>query len=416
MAAFPVPRKEELNGLARRALGVGIVAGLGCALGAWFSPAHFFRAYLVAYLFFLSIAHGCFAVLMVYHLTGGAWGFLIRNILEAGMRTLPLLAALFVPLALGVSYLYLWADAEAVSASAELRHKEIYLNVPFFIVRAAVYFAAWLAVAYFLSRWSGAQERTGDPAFARNLTRLSGPGLVIYGITIFFASIDWIMSLQPDYRSTIIAPLFASGEVLVGFACSLIVMAWLVARPPVAVAAEAVGDLGSLLFTFLIIWAYMAFFQFMLIWIANLPYDSAWYVARTSPGWLGTAWALFLLHFAVPFFLLLLRDIKRQPRALAALAALLLLMHLVYLYYEVLPAFPSDSLANHWVDFLALLGIGGFWLAYFVWDLGRHALLPGHDANQEAALRLAPCSPSILEGGGTASGGAERPLGEAGHG
>jgi hypothetical protein len=414
MAAFPLPLKQDLNRLARRSLIIGIIAGAGCAMGVWLDPAHFFRAYLVAYLFFLSIAHGCFALLMVYHLTGGAWGFLIRNILEAGMRTLPILAALFVPIALGLGYLYLWTDAEAMSASPELRRKEIYLNVPFFIIRVVVYFAAWLAVAYFLNRWSGAQERTGDPAFARKLTRLSGPGLVIYGITIFFATIDWIMSLDPDYRSTIIAPLFASGEVLVGFACSLIVMAWLAARPPVVLVAEAVGDLGSLLFTFLIIWAYMAFFQFMLIWIANLQYDSVWYVARTSPGWLGVAWALFLLHFAVPFFLLLLRGIKREPRALAALAGLLLLMHLVYIYYQVLPAFPSDALISHWIDFVTLIGAGGLWLAYFLWDLGRHPVLPSHDMNQETAVRLNRFSPAV----GQAQSGASVPatrIGEAGH-
>jgi hypothetical protein len=386
-------RQEELRRLQGWALGAGAVALLACLIGAWFQSQAFFRAYLIAYLFFLSIAHGCFATLMVYYLTGGAWGFLIRNILEAGMRTLPILAVLFVPIALGAlgtgdGYLYVWADPEEVAASTELQHKQIYLNVPFFLVRAGLYFVLWLVVAYFLNRWSAAQDSTGDPAFARKLTKLSGPGLVIYGITIFFASTDWIMSLQPAFRSTITGPLFASGEILTGFACAVIVMAWLVARPPLAdvVSTEAVGDLGSLLFTFLIIWAYMTFFQFVLIWIANLPYDVMWYVPRFGSGWQWAAWTIFTLHFGVPFFLLLMRDVKRSPRMLAALAGLILLMHLVYLYFEIMPAFPSSSAAEHWMDFVAPVAVGGLWLAYFLWDLRRHPVLPRHDANQEGAV------------------------------
>ena len=306
---------EELEPLQRWSLGVGVAVLAVCILGALVDADQFFRAYLAAYLFYLGIAHGSLAILMVYHLTGGAWGFLIRNILEAGMRTLPLLAALFVPIALGVGYLYVWADPEEVAASTDLQHKQIYLNVPFFIGRAAAFTSSCGLASRLLPEHlvaaAGPHRRSGR--YARWQSHLSGPGLVVYGITIFFASTDWIMSLQPAFRSTIIAPLFASGEILVGFACALLVMAWLVARPPLVVSADAVGDLGSLLFTFLIIWAYMAFFQFMLIWIANLPYDVMWYLPRSSGGWQYVAWALFVFHFAMPFFLLLMRDVKQQP-------------------------------------------------------------------------------------------------------
>jgi hypothetical protein len=387
---FPLPatRTEELGRLQRLALAAGVVALVLCVLGVWLSPPQFFRAYLVAYLFFLSVAHGCFALLMVYHLTGGAWGFLIRNILESGMRTLPLLTVLFVPLAFGLGQLYLWADPEAVAASHELQHKRVYLNASFFLLRAGLYFALWLTVAYFLSSWSSAQERTGEPRFARKLMKLSGVGLVIYGITLFFATTDWIMSLQPGFRSTIMAPLFASGEILVGLACALVVLAWQVARPPLVVAGEAVGDLGSLLFTFLIIWAYMTFFQFMLIWIANLRYDVLWYVTGDEPGLEWLARVIFLLHFAVPFFLLLMRPVKRDPRLLAILAGLLLVMHLIYLYYLILPLLPAAPLVEHWLDFVAPVGVGGLWLAYFLWGLKRQPLLPSHDPNEEAAVHL----------------------------
>jgi hypothetical protein len=390
MSTLPAIRTEELDRLRWRALGVGVVALLACALGAVFSPAQFFRAYLTAHLFFLGIALGCMAILMLYHLTGGAWGFLIRRILEAGTRTLPLLAVLFTPVAFGVVYLYLWARPEVVAGDANLQHKQIYLNVPFFWARAALYFVLWVVLAYFLNSWSRQQDETGDPGLVQRLTRLSAPGLVIYGITITFASVDWVMSLQPVFRSTIFGPVFASGQLLSGHAFALILMAWLVARPPIAnlISLEALSDLGNLLFTFLIIWAYMVWFQFMLIWIANLPYDVIWYTNRSRGGWEWVAWALFIFHFTVPFFLLLVRDVKRNPPMLAGVAGIILFMQLVYMYYQVMPAFPDTTPAEHWMDFLTPIAVGGIWLADFLWELKRRPILPRHDVNQQSAVHL----------------------------
>jgi hypothetical protein len=388
MTTLPAARRAELERLLLPAAGVGVVALVVCVVGAIFDPQQFFRAYLSAYLFYLGIAHGCFAILMLYYLTGGAWGFLIRRTLEAGMRTLPLLALLFAPIAWGVGYLYPWARPEEAATQAGLRHQEVYLNAGFFWFRAALFFVAWVLLVYLLTDWSRREDQTGDPRYTRRLVRLSGPGLLVYGITITFASVDWVMSLQPAFRSTIFGPLFATGEILAGMACTLIVLAWVVVRPPLAgvISVEALNDLGNLLFTFLIIWAYMAFFQFMLIWIANLPYDSVWYLPRSENGWQYVAWALFLFEFAVPFFLLLVRDIKRNPRALAAVAALVLGMHLVYQYYQVAPPFLAMSLGQHWMDFLTPLAVGGLWLAYFLWQLTRFPVLPRHDANQQAAI------------------------------
>jgi hypothetical protein len=327
---------------------------------------------------------------MLYYLTGGAWGFLIRRPLEAGMRTLPLLAVLFIPVGYGVGYLYLWARPEEVADIKGLQHQQIYLNVPFFWGRAVLYFVLWVGIAGLLSMWSRRQDQTGDPRFARRLIQLSGPGLAVYGISITFASVDWVMSLQPGFRSTIFGPLFASGEVLSGLACAIIVLAWLIVRPALAdvISAEALNDLGSLLFAFLIIWAYMAFFQFMLVWIANLPYDVSWFLPRSQGGWVYVAWAVFLLQFTVPFFLLLMRDVKRNPRALAATVALILGMHLVYTFYLVVPSFPETDFGQHWMDFLTPLGVGGLWLAYFLWQLTRIPLLAAHDENREAAVHF----------------------------
>jgi hypothetical protein len=357
-------------------------------LGAFFSPTQFFRAYLAAYQFFLGLGLGCMAILMLYHLTGGAWGFLIRRILEAAVRTIPLLAVLFIPIACGFGYLYLWARPDEVAASPGLQHKQIYLNSPFVWGRAALFFLLWMQIGYLLNAWSRRQDETGEPRWARRLTGLSAVGLIVYGVSITFASVDWVMSLQPGFRSTIFGPVFASGEIVSAQALALIVLAWLVERPPFAnlFSVEAFNDLGNLLFTFLIIWAYLVYFQFMLTWIANLPYDVSWYLPRSRNGWEWVAWALFVFHFAVPFFLLLLRDVKQNPRTLAQVAGLLFFMQLVHDYYQVLPAFPDTHLGEHWMDFLMPFGVGGLWLAYFLWQLNRYPVLPQHDVNRESAV------------------------------
>ena len=390
MSALPAEHRDELARLGRGALIVGVVAAVVCAGGAFLGPAAFFRAYLSAYIFWLGVPLGCLAILMLYHLTGGAWGFLVRRTLEAASRTLPLMALLFLPVACGLGYLYVWAQPEAATTNAAVKNKVLYLNAPFFWGRAALFFVVWTAMAYALSAWSRRQDETGDPRFYRKMARLSGPGLAAYGISITFASVDWVMSLMPAFRSTIFGPVFASSQLVSGLAFALLVLGWLATRPPVSAAysAGAYIDLGSLLFTFVIIWAYLNFFQFMLIWIANLRYDIIWYLARDSAGWKGVAWALFVFGFAVPFLLLLTRDVKRGPRAMARVAALVLFTQLVFDYYQVLPCFPDTALAEHWIDFVTPLAVGGLWLANFAWELGRAPLLPRQDVSRVSAEEL----------------------------
>ena len=374
----------------RRSLAVGIVALAACAVGAWFNPAAFFRAYLAAYLFFLGIALGSMELLLVYHLTGGSWGFLLRRILEAGMRTLPLLALLFLPIALGIRYLYPWAQPSLVAASAKLQYQQFYLSPTYFWIRAAVYFALWTSIAYLLDHWSRKEDQTGDPRLAWKSLKLSGYAAVVYGISLHFAAIDWAMSLVPVFHSTIWGPLFATGQLLCALAIALVVLPWLVDRPPLAevVSLGVRKDLASLLLTLLILWAYMAFFQFMLIWIANLPVDVVWYLPRATKAWQAVAWAIFLLHFALPFLLLLMRPIKRNSTAVAWIAGLILFMQLVFLDYQVLPGSSTVTLGSVWIVFLVPVGIGGIWLAHFLWQIGRYPLLALHDYNRQAALHL----------------------------
>jgi hypothetical protein len=390
MSTLPQDRVAHLGRVERWSLVVGVAALAVCVVGALFSPTQFFRAYLTAYLFWLGIALGSFAILMLYHLTGGAWGFLLRRVFEAAMRTLPLLAVLFVPIAVGVPYLYPWTRPEEVAASRQLRQNHIYLNAPFWWIRVALFFASWIALSYIVSAWSREQDRTGERILPRKFRLLAGPALVVYGLTITFASVDWTMSLDPKFYSTIWGPLFASGQLVSAMAFAILVLGWLLTTNPLErfVSPDVLNDVGNLLFTFLIIWAYMAFFQFMLIWMANLRREVIFYLPRSQDGWQWVAWAIFLFHFAVPFFLLLLRDVKRSPTALMRVAALLLFMRMIYLYWEIMPNFPGTTIAEHWMDFLTPIGVGGPWLAYFLWQLKRYPVLPLHDRNQEEAEHL----------------------------
>jgi hypothetical protein len=390
MSSLPTREREELGRLLWRALGAGVVALVACIIGAAFWPAQFFRAYLAAYQFYLGIALGSFAIFMLYQLTGGAWGFLTRRLLEAAMRTLPLLAVLFIPIAIGVGYLFPWADPEVVAQSKQLQFNHLYLNKGIWWFRAALFFVLWAGITAVLSSWSRQEDRTGSPLLPRKFRLLSAPALVAYGVTITFASVDWVMSLQPAYHSTIFGPLYATGQLVTAQSFVLVVLAWLVSKPPFTelVSLETLNDLGNLLLTFLVIWSYMLWFNFMLSWIANLPEENIWFLPRSRNGWEWVAWSIFILHFAVPFFCLLLRDVKRNPWALASVAGLILFMQLVFLNFQVMPAFPNTTIAAHWMDFLIPVGLGGVWLAYFLWQLGRYPVLPLHDLNRAEAVHL----------------------------
>ena len=276
----------ELSGLRRAALVVGVLGVAASLAGAWLDPAQFFRSYLVAFLNGFGLSVGCLGVLMVYHLTGGGWGVAIRRPLEAGAGVWPLVAVLFVPLLFGLPHLYPWIGQASVMAEEAVKHKRAYLNVPFFLVRAAVYFAAWLAIAFLLRRWSLAQDRTGDPRYAVLMRKLSGGGLVLLGFTVSFASFDWVMSLDPKWFSTIYGMLFFAGQGLAAMALTIAVAYLLSRRTEYAAALKptVLNDLGNLALAFVMIWAYLAFSQLLIIWAGNLPAEISWYRGPSAIG------------------------------------------------------------------------------------------------------------------------------------
>jgi hypothetical protein len=371
----------ELSGLGRAALVVGALGVAASLAGAWLDPAQFFRSYLVAYLYVASLSLGCLAVLMVYNLTGGSWGVAIRRPLEAAAGLIPLLVVLFVPLVLGLTSLYRWTSRATMMADEELRLKIAYLNEPAFIGRAVFYFAVWLTLAFLMIRWSRAQDRTGDPRYADHMQKLSGIGVVIVGFTVTFAAFDWAMSLDPKWYSTIYGMAFFAEQGLGAMAFAVAVAYLLGRRTDYAQVLKptVLNDLGNLMLAFVMVWAYLAFSQLLIIWAGNLPEEIRWYLRRISGGWEFVAGGLALFYFAVPFAVLLGRGNKRQHRRLAALAVGVLAVRAVHMFFLVAPEFSPARLTAHWLDLATLAGLGGLWTAMFVRRLGTLPLLAPND-------------------------------------
>ena len=371
--------RPHMDRIQNRALIVGVVALLLCVLGAFSNSRQFFHSYLIGFLFWLGAALGCAAILMLHHLVGGGWGLIIRRLLESGTGTTPLMAVLVIPLLFGLPYLYSWTTAAPVDRNSLLHFRSAYLNVTFFEVRTIAYFVIWLVFAYCLNRWSSEQDRTGEPSVLHRLRVLSGPGIAIYCLTATFASVDWVMSFVPEWYSTAFGLLFVVSQVLTALALVVGVAMVLVNREPLSavVSGQRLLDLGNLILTFVMLWAYIAFCQFLIIWAGNMPEEISWYRIHIRGGWVAMVVALLLFHFAVPFVLLFFRKVKTREKTLAAVAFGLLFMRLVDVWWVVEPTLHS-AIHVHWMDILAPIGIGGIWVAVFVWQLKGRPLLPLH--------------------------------------
>jgi len=355
-----------------------------CLAAGFADKTDFFRAYLIAYLFWIGITLGSLALLMMQHLTGGRWALVIRRILEAGTRTLPLMAVAALPVVAGMKTLYSWSRPGQTDSVILAKHG--YLNPQFFIVRMVFYFAVWFTLAYFLNKWSR-QEDAGGAGLAlwMRMEGLSGIGLVIYGFTVTFASIDWVMSLEPQWYSTIYGLLFMVSQALTALAFSIAILVWLSSRKPLSdvVRPAQFQDLGSFLLTFVMLWAYLEFSQFLIIWGGNLSEEIPWYIRRMEGIWGSVGLFLVVLSFFFPLFLLLFRDVKRRAGSLLIVALLVLVMRLLDMYWMVLPAFGGGKVRLTWMDAALPLGMGAIWFAYFLWQLQRMPILPVHDPRME---------------------------------
>ncbi|MGI8891648.1 MAG: hypothetical protein ACR2G0_12815 [Chthoniobacterales bacterium] len=386
--------KEELKTLlgARSylALGVGIVGLLLCLLGWFIEPRQFFISYLFGELVWVGVGLGCMAFLMIHYLTGGKWGWPVRRMFEAAAWTLPIMGLLFIPVFFGLHHLYPWARPDRVAADHVLQHKQSYLSPAFFVVRSLLFFGIWTWLAYLLNKWSREQDDTHDLAPLKRLRKLSGPGLVIYPLTITITFVDWVMSLEPDWYSTIFPILICIGQMLSGLAFVILLLAWLGPRSSLSeiIGKENFHHLGSLLLAFTMLWAYMAFSQLLIIWSGDLPHEITWYLHRIAGGWRWIVVFLVLFHFFGPFFLLLSRQIKKTRTALAAIAAVMFGAHVIDMWWMITPTFYPHGLHVSWLDFAALFGVGGIWFFFFARNLQSKALVPFNDPRFAVATNL----------------------------
>jgi hypothetical protein len=389
-----------LKKLWQRLLIVGVVFALISAW-LWFSqPEKFYPAYLLAFMDWLGVALGSMAIIMIRHLTGGGWGVVIRRVQGAAMRTLPFLAVLFIPLLIAVAQhkMYPWAmPLESVSDDHIREHlakhsfiTADYLNFHGFLIRAIIYFAIWNLLSFLLTKWS----REGDSPAARDnserFQRLSGPGLILYAFTISFATIDWVMSLDPTWISTIFGLIILIGELLSAMAFAVFVERILVDYKPMSemLKPDFVHDHGKWMLTFIMVWAYFSFSQWLIIWAGNLPNEITFYLKRIDNGWGWVALCLAFLGFAGPFALLLSRPFKRNIRKLVWLAIWILFIRWIDLFWIIEPNF-SKSFRITFADLIVSVALGCLWMAYFFRNLSSLPLLPVYDAQAKEVLEPA---------------------------
>src|SRR6266540_139478 len=359
----------------------GLVAG---GIGVVLQPGQFAPSWLIGFLFCTGLSCGCFAFLMLQHMSGGQWGLVTRRMFEAGARLLPYCLVLFIPVAVFAPKLYLWAQPDVVRGDEILKLKAPYLNLNFWIVRAVAYFAFWWFCSMLLNKWSAAQDR-GELAVTEADTRrfrvVSAPGLVVFVLLMSLAGVDWLMSLDPHWYSTIYGLTLVVGQALSALAFSVAVLAMLVPHEPMNRVLRAVHfhDLGKLMLALVMLWAYFSFSQFLIIWAGNLPEEIPYYLARLEGGWRYLSLFLVFGHFALPFCLLLSADLKKRPNLLARVAWFIIAIRLYDTIWLVAPRFNQGafpiSLANVGIP----LALGGAWVFLFAGQLRKRPLLPVND-------------------------------------
>jgi len=381
--------------IGQRSLMIGVVFSAIAIIGAFYRPEQFFRGYLLAFMAWLGITLGSMAILMIRHLTGGGWGMVIRRIMGAAMRCIPLMTLLFVPILFGLPYLYVWARPLDTIPDAHLREHlqdltRSYLSVHGLIVRVVIYFAIWNLLSFLLTKWSREQDQPGARDNTSRFKAVSGPGLILYAFTISFAAIDWVMSIDPSWISTIYGLILLIGEVLSAMCFAVVIERILVNYKPMSdwLKPDFVQDHGKWMLTFVMVWAYFSFSQWLIIWAGNLPDEITWYMKRLNGGWGTIGLVLALFHFAVPFVILLSRPFKRNIRKLVWLAIWLMIMRYIDLFWIIEPNF-SPTLSLTWADIVLPVAMGGLWLWFFFRNLASLPLLPVYDADAKEVLEPA---------------------------
>jgi hypothetical protein len=382
--------EQKLKRIQQVALVVGLMASAIAIAGLILGGLEaFFQAYLFSYLYWLGITLGCLVFAMLQLLVGGRWGTPVRRLLEAGSKTLWLMAGLFIPILLGLRILYPWANPEVLAEHPLPSFRGNYLNPPFVILRGVLFFGIWIYLMRGMSRYTEKAAREADPDLKRRYQRFSAFGIILYILTMTFASVDWIMSLQPDFFSTVFGILVAAGQALSGLALVITIVPWFAQQKPLSelMSPDIYRDLGAFLLTAVTFWAYLAFAQYLIIWSGNLPEEISWYVSRASGSWLYLGFGVVILQFFLPFWVLISLRAKRNYRILATVAGIVLVSRLLDNFWEVMPAFHPDGFTVSWLDVIIPIAIGGLWVAAFIWHLGRLPILLRREIDQQSAVQ-----------------------------
>lgn len=366
----------------RAVFGAGLFSLMACAIGGWFNSRQFFISYLFAYLFWIGLSLGCLCLAMIHHLTGGKWGDVTRRFLEAGYMTFPMMALLFIPVVGGLRYFHPGESAATGVGMRGLFHAIASSSVSGSTIRAFIYFWVWAKLGGWLRKWSLQQDATYDLAPTRHARWLSGPGIVIYGLTVSCAWCDWVVSLEPASYTVLLPFIICGGQVLAACAFAILILDYFRREQPFkdVIDASHFRQLGRLLLTSVIIWAYVCFCQLFLTWRAGLYGETGWNFRHMTGGWSGFALVLAFLNFLLPFLLLIFRNPWRGLRALRIIAASIFVCQLLNMYWLIEPSVFPVGIHLHWMDFAAALGIGGLWLARFAVSFKRAPLIAQTDS------------------------------------
>ena len=379
--------------------GILAVAGLGATLASAFgeNKARAMFSYLWAFEVVLGIALGGLGWLLIDHTVRSGWGIVVRRLVETTSATLPVFALLWIPIGfLGYHELFPWTH----ETDAILVKKAWFLNSGFWYARSFIYLAVWSGLGWFLYSQSVKMDSLAENPSERErmvhvIRKVCAGGIWLYGLSLSFAAIDWVMSLQPHWYSTIFGVYFFAASILAFFAfVTLMSMAVQSSGAlKTAINTEHFHDLGKFVFGYTIFWAYIAFSQFVLIWYANIPEETEFFMVRNEGGWQYISYGLPLAHFFVPFLFMLSRKIKRNRSLLAAGAIWTLVMHCVDMYWMVMPNFEAHGEGHHdphlafsYLDFTALLGMAGVFLAVYGLLLNRNKVVPINDPRLEESL------------------------------
>jgi hypothetical protein len=374
----------QLTRIQRAALFVGIIALAVCFTQAFADDVHktqFFQSYLYAVLIWTGLTVGSMGIYLLHNVVGGNWGIPIRRMVEAGARTLPLMFLLLLPmLLLGMQSIFVWARPEAAH-DPTIQIKAAYLNVPFFAGRAVFYFLMWSLIIWRLTSLSHEQDRTGDPTIQDRMRKFAAPSLVFFVFSVTFFFFDWILSLEPQYFSTVYGIMFLVGQVLMTFCFCVALLVTIRDKMPFAafLRVQHFHDLGNLMLCFTMLWAYLNLAQFLITWAGNLPEEIPWYIRRFTGGWGYMGVFIGIFQFCIPFVLLLMRFIKKNPTSLRTVAIYIICVRFVDVFWVVEPAFRQREFVLYWTDFLAPIGVGGIWIAFWLWHLKSWPLVPMRD-------------------------------------